>query len=75
MNDLFVIFFVILGAIALTFGLSLLLAFPIMWLWNWLAVDLFQLPMITFWQAFGLKFLIHLLWASSSSSSSCNCKK
>jgi len=55
----------ILGLIALSFILSLLLAFPIMWLWNWLCVDLFHLPAITFWQAFGLNILIHMLWPSS----------
>jgi hypothetical protein len=38
------------------------LGFPVMWLWNWLAPELFHLPLITFWQAVGLLVLCHLLF-------------
>ena len=31
--------------------LGLLIALPIMWLWNWLCPVLFGLPVVTFWQA------------------------
>ena len=34
----------------------------IMWLWNWLAVDLFSLPVIGYWEAFGLKLLCQILF-------------
>jgi hypothetical protein len=44
-------------------GLGLL----IMWLWNWMIPDLFNLPIITFWQAVGFRFLSRCLTASSES--------
>jgi hypothetical protein len=34
----------------------------VMLLWNWLATALFGLPMITFWQAFGLLALCRILF-------------
>ena len=37
--------------------LGCLIAFPIMWLWNWLCPVLFGLPVITVWQALGLYVL------------------
>lgn len=33
-----------------------------MWLWNWIAVELFALPYIGYWQAFGLQWLCHILF-------------
>lgn len=33
-----------------------------MWLWNWIAVELFALPVIGYWQAFGLQWLCHILF-------------
>jgi hypothetical protein len=33
-----------------------------MWLWNWLAVDLFSLPVIGYWEAFGLEWLCQILF-------------
>lgn len=33
-----------------------------MWLWNWIAVSLFGLPVIGYWQAFGLQWLCHILF-------------
>lgn len=33
-----------------------------MWLWNWVAVDLFGAPAIGYWTAFGLQWLCHLLF-------------
>ena len=32
-----------------------------MWLWNALMPDIFGLPVITYWQAFGLEILGHIL--------------
>jgi uncharacterized membrane protein len=40
----------------------LLLGFPLMWLWNGLMPDLFNLPTITFWQAVGLNILSAILF-------------
>ena len=33
-----------------------------MWLWNWIAVDLFGAPVIGYWTAFGLQLLCHILF-------------
>lgn len=40
---------------------SLLIAFPIKWLWNGVMPDIFGLPEITFWKAYGMYLLFHLL--------------
>lgn len=42
--------------------LGLLIALPIVWLWNWLCPVLFGLPTISFWQALGLYTLIRCLF-------------
>ena len=34
----------------------------VMWLWNWLIPDLFNGPMITFWQSLGLMLLTRILF-------------
>jgi hypothetical protein len=39
----------------------------IMWLWNWIISDLFDLSIITFWQAAGLRILVRSLIASNES--------
>jgi hypothetical protein len=57
---------VFLGALVFVtiglFGAALLLAFPVMWLWNWVVVDIFQLPVISYWQAFGIYTLFGILF-------------
>ena len=50
--------------VAVIIGLGFLFAFPVMWLWNWLCPDLFDLPVIGFWQAWGLSTLCGLLFKS-----------
>ena len=45
-------------AAALLFGLVLML------LWNWLMPVIFGLPIITYWQAWGLVLLAHILFKS-----------
>ena len=59
----YIIYFLIGLLIAL--GFSLLMAFPVMWLWNWLIPIIFPTGVIvhniTFMQAFGLSILIKLL--------------
>jgi hypothetical protein len=61
-----------LAAIALFIGLAvaLIVAFPVMLLWNALMPDLFGLQLIGFWQALGLTVLCSILFKSSNSSSS-----
>ena len=46
---------------------SLLLAWPVKLLWNWLMPVIFGLPLITFWQAAGLMLLISILFRWSVS--------
>ena len=59
------------GAILMTLALwptvSLLLAWPVKLLWNWLMPVIFGLPLITFWQAAGLMLLISILFRWSVS--------
>ena len=52
---------VILCMIAL---LAIVFAGPLitMWLWNWVMVDLFAFPVISYWQAFGLECLCSILF-------------
>jgi hypothetical protein len=52
----------ILGTLALYMLASILMAYPIMWLWNHCLVpSITVLKEVTFWQAFGVKLLISLL--------------
>jgi hypothetical protein len=52
----------------------LVVAFPVMLLWNWIVPDITNgaLTPLNFWQALGLSFLCHLLFGSSAK---CSCKK
>ncbi len=43
-------------------GLSLLVGFPLMLLWNWLMPVIFGLPVIGFWQSVGMFFLSSILF-------------
>ena len=58
---IFAIIGIIIGAIALWFGAICLQAWLVMLLWNWVAVDLFGAPVLSFWVAFGLRWLCSLL--------------
>lgn len=44
----------------LAIPLSLLINFPVMWLWNWLMPTIFHLPSLTYWQMYGLTILVSL---------------
>lgn len=59
--------YVFLG-IALLAVVGVLIAFPLMLLWNWLMPVIFGLPVITFWQALGLYMLAGVLVKSNASS-------
>lgn len=39
-----------------------------MMLWNWVMVDLFSMPTVTFWQMFGLNWLCGLLFRRTTPS-------
>lgn len=49
--------------------IGLIVAFPVLWLWNWLMPDIFGLTTLTYWQAYGLYFLFTLLFKGGYSSS------
>ena len=55
---------VVIFAIAWTFGLMCLQSWIVMLLWNWIAVGLFGAPALSFWVAFGLRWLCSLLFKS-----------
>lgn len=55
---------VVVFAIAWTFGLMCLQSWIVMLLWNWVAVGLFGAPALSFWVAFGLRWLCSLLFKS-----------
>jgi hypothetical protein len=48
-------------ALATAIVLIFLFTFPVMYLWNMLAVPLFSAPMLSFWQTFGLLVLLRLI--------------
>ena len=59
-----VILFVLLGI-----GALFLFGFIVMHLWNWLMPDIFGLPEVTYWQAWGLLLLSCILFKDFSSGS------
>ncbi len=68
-----------IGGLALIAGMALLFGFVVMLLWNWLMPTIFNLPTITYFQAWGLVLLSHILFKSSGGSkdnhSGDSCKK
>jgi hypothetical protein len=55
-----------LGFLAAALLVSLLAAFPVKWLWNWVVVELFYLEPISVLQAWGLSVLAQLLFRSGT---------
>ena len=45
---------------------ALILAFPVMWLWNWIMPAIFGLVRITFWQALGINLLCGFLFRGTT---------
>jgi hypothetical protein len=54
----------ILGGIALAAALAFVFGLFVMWLWNWLMPAIFGLGQISYWQAWGLLILSHILFKS-----------
>jgi hypothetical protein len=52
----------IIGGVVLAAGLALLFGFFVMLLWNWLMPEIFGLKEITYWQAWGMVLLAHILF-------------
>lgn len=59
-----VVILVIIAALAGWFGIMCLQSWIVMLLWNWVAVATFDLPVVTFWTAFGIRWLCSLLFKS-----------
>lgn len=61
---------IVLAGVAAVLGLILLLSLPaalfVMLLWNWVMVDVFALPELGFWQAWGLYLLASILFKNST---------
>lgn len=69
MAKLTALVFVALGFIVITAGVGLLMAFPIMWCWNYAVVAVWKLPAITWGQAWCLNFLAYMFIKASAISS------
>jgi hypothetical protein len=65
MKDLLAGVALIIGTIVLV---AVLIALPVMYLWNWLMPVIFGLTTITFWQALGLSMLVKFLMPTPSNS-------
>lgn len=57
-------FLAILGLLVVAFVVSLITNFIAVWLWGIIAVGIFGLPALTFWQMFGLVWLVRLILPS-----------
>lgn len=68
-NPIVIVGIVLFGIVAIS-GLAILFGYIIMSLWNWLMPELFDLPMITYWQAVGLFLLAKILFGFGGGSNS-----
>lgn len=70
-HSLFISILMIIGAtllgLGIAFGCLLLRAWIFMLLWNWIAVGLFNAPVLSIWLALGLSLLCNMIFKSSSS--------
>lgn len=65
MNDLGDVFAGIAAIVVIAVLIIVIMTFPTMLLWNWIAAGIFGLPTLTFWQTFGLMFLCNLLFKNT----------
>ncbi|MFT6370234.1 MAG: hypothetical protein ACJAWH_001317 [Maribacter sp.] len=56
-----IVFFILLGI-----GIAFLVGFLVMRLWNWLMPELFDLPLIGYWQAVGVLVLAKIIFGFGS---------
>jgi hypothetical protein len=54
----------VIGGACLGVLIAFLFGWVLMLLWNWLMPSIFGLPVITFWKAWGLIILAHILFKS-----------
>lgn len=52
------------------FLLGMVMAWPVMWIWNYMMPDLFGMPELTYWQAFWGSFMAKLIFPNNSVSTS-----
>ena len=62
LKRLFKIISMVIGGLCLGVMIAFLFGWIVMLLWNWLMPPIFNLPVITFWQAWGLVILTHILF-------------
>ena len=65
MEKMLVGIFAIIGVVVFVAGFGIVLAFPIKWCWNYTMPMLFELPVITWGQAWCLNFLAGCLIKST----------
>jgi hypothetical protein len=65
-----IVFFILLGI-----GIAFLVGYLVMRLWNWLMPELFDLPMISYWQAVGVLVLAKIIFGFGSGDGSRSRKK
>lgn len=51
---------VIAIAVLISVGISLILTFPILWIWNWVA-GMVALPQVTYWQMAAIVWFLNLV--------------
>ena len=66
MNNFLTSLGTLIVAILLIAIFGLILAFPVMWLWNWIMPAIFGLVKISFWQAFGINLLCGFLFRGTT---------
>ena len=52
----------IIGGVVLAAALALLFGLLVMVLWNWIMPEVFGLPLLTYWQSWGIVLLAHILF-------------
>ena len=65
-----IFFFILLGI-----GIALLVGYVVMRLWNWLMPELFDLPMVSYWQAVGVLILAKIIFGFGGGDSPRRAKK
>lgn len=52
---------ILLGTLFVSFLASVVMAWPVKWLWNWLCPEIFGLPEVSALQAWGLVLMLQLV--------------
>ena len=60
---------IILVVLLLAFAISCIQAAIALWLWNAVVVVAFSAPVLSFWQMYGLIWLVHIFLSASYASS------